>query len=91
MKQHTVDPKAIILPHVVMAFISKNGYHTFHCPVCERRNKVHEKRAINFVPGNPKTQTPDTWSGSGFLQFICAGCHREVHISQCPAGGLIVV
>ena len=94
MEQHKVDPKAIVLPKVVMAFISKAGYHTFNCPACERRNKVHEKRAINYViPAQVKDSEyrAPYWKGTGLLQFICAGCHREVHVQPCPVGGLIVL
>ena len=91
MEQHKRDPNAIVLPKIVMAFKSMSGYHTFHCPACDRRNKVHEKRAINFVPGDPKKNHPDTWSGNGSLHFVCAGCHREVHVAPCPQGGLIVL
>lgn len=91
MEQHRRDPKAIILPKIVMAFKSKAGYHTFHCPACDQRNKVHEKRAINFVPGNKSEGTIDYHKGSGALHFICVGCHREVHVDRCPDGGLIVL
>ncbi len=84
MKQHTRDPNAIVLPKVVMAFKSQAGYHTFNCPACDRRNKVHEKRAINYLPKQR------TWTGNT-LQFICVGCHREVHVDRCPEGGLIVL
>jgi len=94
MKQHEVDPKAIVLPKVVMAFLSKNGYHTFNCPACNRRNKVHEKRAINYL--TPEQREEQKVPGAIFtwdttLHFICAGCHREVHVDRCPDGGLIVL
>ncbi len=95
MEQHRKDPRAIVLPKVVMAFKSKAGYHTFHCPACERRNKVHEKRAINYLTPekrkemNKGTVFDFTWDKT--LHFICAGCHREVHVSRCPDGGLIVL
>lgn len=88
MEQHKVDPDAIVLPKVVMAFKSQNGYHTFNCPACDRRNKAHEKRAINYVP--PNEEQPETWNGMS-LHFICVGCHREVHVDRCPEGGLIVL
>ncbi len=91
MKQHVRDPKAIILPKVVMAFRSERGYHTFTCPACDQRNKAHEKRAINFDDADPTAGHPEpTWKGDT-LHFICVGCHREVHVSRCPVGGLIVL
>lgn len=94
MEQHKVDPRAIVLPKVVMAFKSQNGYHTFNCPACERRNKVHEKRAINYLTDEERAEqhVPGgvfTWDRC--LHFICVGCHREVHVDRCPEGGLIVL
>jgi len=92
MDQHKADPSRIVLPKLVMAFKSLNGYHTYHCPACDRRNKVHEKRAINFVAKDESKGIPgDHWTGTGSLQFVCAGCHREVHVDPCPQGGLIVL
>ncbi len=91
MEQHRKDPRAIVLPKVVMAFKSQSGYHTFNCPACDRRNKVHEKRAINFVPANESEGVKEHWTGQGTLAFSCVGCHREVHVSPCPVGGLIVL
>ena len=88
MEQHRKDPRAIVLPKVVMAFKSAKGYHTFDCPACDRRNKAHEKRAINYVPG--ADDSPAAFKGDT-LQFNCVGCHREVHVSRCPDGGLIVL
>ena len=82
MKQHQHDPKAIIFPKRVMAWKSERGYHTFTCPACDQRNKAHEKRAINY---DPEAQI------AGCMHFICVGCHREVHVDRCPAGGLIVL
>jgi hypothetical protein len=72
----------IIIPKVVMSFKSEGGYHTFNCPACDQRNKVHEKRAINFDPDTVTT---------GSMHFSCVGCHREVHVDRCPVGGLIVL
>ncbi len=88
MKQHVKDPRAIVLPKVVMAFQSKAGYHTFTCPACDQRNKAHEERAINYRPATPNIQAQ--WKGDT-LHFVCVGCHREVHVSRCPDGGLIVL
>lgn len=95
MKQHTRDPQAIVLPKVVMAFKSEAGYHTFSCPACDQRNKVHEKRAINYLTPKQRNETERgqgaifTWDT--MLHFSCVGCHREIHVSRCPAGGLIVL
>lgn len=71
----------IILPKVVMAFKSEAGYHTFNCPACDQRNKAHEKRATN-VGGT---------TAGGTMHFNCVGCHREIHVTRCPVGGLIVL
>ena len=93
MEQHKADPRAIVMPKVVMAFISRNGYHTFHCPGCEQRNKVHEKRAINFVPadnGAGGEPIPEHWVGE-MLHFSCVQCHREVHVDPVPEGGIITL
>lgn len=91
MKQHIIDPTAIVLPKVVMAFKSQAGYHTFTCPACDQRNKVHEKRAMNYVPADPTKNRPkEAWKGAS-LHFSCVGCHREVHVDRCPEGGLIVL
>ncbi len=93
MEQHRKDPRAIVLPKVVMAFQSKNGYHTFNCPACDRRNKAHEKRAINYVPldhGAGGEPIPEHHKGET-MHFSCVGCHREIHVSRCPDGGLIVL
>lgn len=96
MKQHEIDPAAIVLPKVVMAIKSQNGYHTFSCPACDRRNKVHEKRAVNYLTDEQRKEQPlaspvqvYTWDST--LHFICAGCHREIHVTRCPDGGLIVI
>ncbi len=95
MKQHVKDPTAIVLPRVVMAFKSQNGYHTFNCPACDRRNKVHEKRAINYLTPEKRKEmdkgTAFNYTWDTTLHFSCAGCHREVHVSRCPVGGLIVL
>ena len=88
MKQHIKDPRAIVLPKVVMAFKSQNGYHTFNCPACDQRNKAHEKRAINYLPATENIQA--RFKGD-MLHFSCVGCHREIHVSRCPVGGLIVL
>ncbi len=89
MEQHRNDLSAIVLPKVVMAFKSQSGYHTFTCPACDQRNKAHEKRAINYLPGDPKKNVQPRWNGPT-LHFSCVGCHREIHVSRCPDGGLIV-
>lgn len=91
MEQHKPDPSRIVLPKLVMAIKSMNGYHTFHCPACERRNKVHEKRAINYVPADESEGIKAHWTGTGSLHFVCCQCHREVHVDPCPQGGLIVL
>lgn len=90
MKQHTRDLKAIVLPKVVMAFKSEAGYHTFSCPACDQRNKVHEKRAINYVNPDPTGGERGGIKGDT-MHFICVGCHRETHVTRCPVGGLIVL
>jgi len=76
-----------------MALTSRRGYHTFHCPVCDRLNKVHEKRAINYVPlekREPLDRPAMKYTWDDTLHFICAECHREIHVSRCPAGGIIL-
>ncbi len=94
MKQHTRDPKAIVLPRVVMAFKSEAGYHTFNCPMCDQRNKVHEKRAMNYLGTDQRKKQAKpgsvfTWDKT--LYFSCVKCHREIHVTRCPVGGLIVI
>ena len=103
MEQHKVDPRAIVLPKVVMAFKSQAGYHTFNCPACDQRNKVHEKRAINYLTdeqrvekikergGDPAWASQIVFTWDNCLHFICVGCHKEVHVDRCPEGGLIVL
>lgn len=94
MDQHKRDPKAIVMAKIVMAWKSQRGYHTFDCPGCGQRNKVHQRRAINYIPTvvpAPGVEgRPESWKGD-LLHFICVGCHREVHVSKCPVGGLIVL
>lgn len=84
----------IIVPKVVMSWKSEGGYHTFNCPACDQRNKAHERRAINYV--EPKMSDGGTvaidehWKGDA-LHFSCVGCHRTIHVTRCPVGGLIVL
>ena len=80
----------ILIPKIVMAWKSERGYHTFNCPGCEQRNKTHEKRALNYINPDPTGGERGGFKGE-HLHFVCVGCHREVHVSRCPAGGLIVL
>ena len=68
----------IILAKPVLALSSKRGYHTYNCPVYERRNKQHEKAAMG------RNETTGLWA------FCCCGCHREIHVKPVSEGRIIL-